>query len=61
MPYKAIRICSTFQLLHKEFEFIEDIELKNGYPKNFILAQIIKTLGRHYDDKNGAEIYSSKN
>jgi len=46
--------------MHKEFEFIENICLENGYLKGFIKAQIRKTLGRYYDKINGTNEYSSK-
>ena len=47
MVYRAIRICSTYQVLHEEIEFIEFISLLNNYPLNFIKAQVRKTFNRY--------------
>ena len=58
MVYMAIKICSSFKLMHDEFEFIKSISMKNEYPKNFIETQIRKSLGRYYDKNNGTKIYS---
>ena len=60
MVYRAIRICSSYKLLHEEFEFIEFIGVQNGYPTGFIKAQIRKTLGRYFDKVNGTQIYKSQ-
>ena len=46
MMYRAIRICSNFFLLHKEFQFIRVAAKQNGYPKNFVEVQIRKMLNR---------------
>ncbi|CAF3715913.1 unnamed protein product [Rotaria sp. Silwood1] len=61
MVYRAIRICSSYDLMHEQFEFIEFISIENGYPEGFIKAQIRKTLGRYFDKINGTQIYKSKN
>ncbi|CAF3691829.1 unnamed protein product [Rotaria sp. Silwood1] len=61
MVYRAIRICSSYDLMHEQFEFIEFIGIENGYPEGFIKAQIRKTLGRYFDKINGTQIYKSKN
>jgi len=47
MVYRAIRICSTYQVLHEEIEFIEFISLLNNYPLNFIKARVRKTFNRY--------------
>ncbi|CAF3164199.1 unnamed protein product [Rotaria sp. Silwood2] len=60
MIYRAIKICSSFTLMHKQFQFIRKIAIKNGYPENFIQAQIRKTLGRYYDKINGTQIFRSQ-
>ena len=60
MVYRAIKICSSYKLMHEEFKFIENIGIENGYPKRFIKAQIRKTLGRYFDHINGTQIYKSK-
>ena len=60
MVYRAIKICSTYKLMHDEFTFIENICIENGYPKNFIKSQIRKTLGRYVDQVNGTKHYTSK-
>ena len=49
MVYRAIRICSSYQLMHAEFEFILNLGLNNGYPLRFIHSQIRKTLNRHFE------------
>lgn len=46
--------------MHKEFNFIKHICIKNGYPTRFINSQIKKTLERYFDKINGTNIYSSK-
>ena len=56
MVYRAIRICSTYQALHEEIEFIEFISLLNKYPLNFIKAQIRKTLNRHILKQTNTQI-----
>ncbi|CAF1494608.1 unnamed protein product [Didymodactylos carnosus] len=52
MVYRAVTICSSYELMHKEFDFIEKISVKNGYPINFIKCQIRNTLNRHFE-QNG--------
>ncbi|CAF0726153.1 unnamed protein product [Adineta ricciae] len=52
MIYRAIKICSTFDLMVDEFNFIRNIALKNEYPINFIESQIRKTLNRYYNSSN---------
>ena len=49
MVCRAIRICSSYQLMHAEFEFILNLGLKNGYLLRFIYSQIRKTLNRHIE------------
>ena len=61
MIYRAVRICSSYQLLHEEFEFIEYISQLNGYPVNFVKSQIRKTLNRHIEKSNGTIASVSKN
>ena len=60
MIYRAIRICSSFELIHEQFQVIKDIAIQNGYPIKFVNAQIKKTLGRYFDKTNGTQIYSTK-
>ena len=60
MVYRAIRICSSYKLLHEEFEFIGFIAGLNGYPKGFIKSKNRKTLGRYFDKVNGTQPYTSK-
>ena len=47
MVYTAIRIISDYSLLHKEFLFIRQIAVSNGYPLPFVLNVIRITLERH--------------
>ena len=60
MIYRAIKICSSFKLIHKQFQTIKDIATKNGYPIKFVNAQIRKTLGRYFDKTNGTHKHCSK-
>ena len=60
MIYRAIKICSTYELMHDEFTFIENTCIENGYPKNFIKPQIRKTLGRYIDRRNGIKHHTPK-
>lgn len=43
---RALNYCSTPQLLSKEFEFIVDLFLENGYPLSFIKSAMKKTKQR---------------
>jgi hypothetical protein len=61
MIYRAIRICSSYDLIHEEFEFIEFICRLNGYPEYFIKSQIRKTFNRYINKINGIQSYKSKN
>lgn len=45
--YRAIRICSSYKLMHEEFKFIVKTASQNGYPKSFVKLQIGKTLERY--------------
>jgi hypothetical protein len=47
MVYRAIRITSNFPTLHKEFLFIRQIAVSNGYPLSFVLRVIRTTLNKH--------------
>ncbi|CAF1943380.1 unnamed protein product [Rotaria magnacalcarata] len=51
MIYRAIKICSNFKLMTEEFDNIRKIAADNGYPINFIEAQIRRTLDRYYNQK----------
>ena len=42
--HRAYTICSSYIGMHKEFEFITTMLLKNGYPLNFIQTQICRFL-----------------
>ena len=55
MIYRAIKICSTFELMTDEFNFIRNTALKNDYPINFIESQIRLTLNRYYNASNGQQ------
>ncbi|CAF0949469.1 unnamed protein product [Didymodactylos carnosus] len=45
MVYRAIKICSSFTLLHQEFEFIQTVAQENGYPLQFVESIIRRELG----------------
>ena len=61
MIYRAMRICSTFQLMTDEFDTIRQLAAQNGYPKNFVEYQIRVTLNRYYDKEGKEKSKSSKN
>ena len=46
MIYRAIRICTSYTLLHKELMFIKQVATANGYPLNYIEHKIRMTLNR---------------
>jgi hypothetical protein len=48
MAYRAMKICSSHQALHDEFEFIRNIGLKNGYPIAFVESVIRRQLNLVY-------------
>ena len=52
MVYRAINICSSFQRLHQEFQFIRNIANSNGYPYNFIESIIGKNLNSYLAKDN---------
>ena len=52
MIYRAVKICSTYESMHQEFEFIRKTSLKSGCPTEFIEGQIRNTLNRFYKNKN---------
>ena len=47
MVYRSIRISSDYFELHKEFLFIRQLGVSNGYPLSFIQNIIKNTLNRH--------------
>ena len=46
--HRAHQICSSFTLLHKEFNQISLVLEKNGYPKNFLNKHINRFMEKHY-------------
>ncbi|CAF3057869.1 unnamed protein product [Rotaria sp. Silwood2] len=52
MIYRAIRICSSYSSMDKEFQFVKDLALVNDYPLRFIECQIKKTLNRYLEKSN---------
>ena len=59
MLYRAIRICSTYELMHEEFTFIENIYIENGYREPFVKSDICKTLGRYIKKSKETKTYRS--
>ena len=57
MVYRAIRIASSFALMHDEFNFIRDVTRRNGYPESFVECQIRHTLNRYIDKQNFIKEY----
>ena len=45
---RAWKICSSYEYVHKEFSFIKDVLMANGYPASFIEKCIQTFLTRHY-------------
>ena len=50
--HRAYTICSSYIGMHKEFEFITTMQLKNGYPLNFIQTQICRFLDSKHQISN---------
>ena len=46
--HRAYHICSNFQLLHKEFNFIHSFFKNNGYPESMVNFNIKKFLDKIY-------------
>ena len=46
--HRAHQICSSFTLLHKEFNQISLVLEQNGYPKNFLNKHINRFMKKHY-------------
>ena len=46
--HRAHQICSSFTLLHKEFNQISLVLEKNGYPKNFLNKHTNRFMEKHY-------------
>ena len=44
LPHRAYQICSSYEIIHSEFDNITHMLLLNGYPLSFIQAQIRKFL-----------------
>jgi hypothetical protein len=55
MVYRNIRICSLFEIMYNEFNYIRDVTLRNGYPSNFVECQIRHTLNRYFQPKDCLE------
>ncbi|CAF4074285.1 unnamed protein product [Adineta steineri] len=54
---RAIRICSTFDLLHNEFIYIRSMADFNGYPSNFVQNIINKQLDKFYQPRPPANLF----
>ena len=50
--HRAHQICSSFTLLHKEFNQFFLVLEKNGYPKNSLNKHINRFIGKHYGKEN---------
>ena len=60
MVYRAIRITSDYVSLDKEFIFIRQIAVSNGYPLSFVLNVIRTTLERHLEPKTSVKTNLNK-
>ena len=49
MVYRAIKICSSYIALHKEFKKIKTLAKKNGYPISMVNSIIKRQLNLIYD------------
>jgi hypothetical protein len=61
---RGYRICSTFNAMHTEFEFLRSIFSLNGFPSQLVYTQIKKFMSRQYkevvpDCDSGNLIYCS--
>ena len=52
LTYRAYRICSNFQLLHEQLQFLKDTLQLNGYPLKFIEQCIGKMLSKIHKSPN---------
>ena len=48
MLYRAYKLSSSYELLHKEFEFLRNFFQNNGFPTNLIDTRIRKFLDKIY-------------
>ena len=48
MVHRATTICSTYRVLHEEFDFIPARSTKNGYPSAFVQSVIRRQLDLLY-------------
>ena len=55
--HRAHQMCSSFTLLHKEFNQISLVLEKNGYPKNFLNNHINRFMEKHYEKNIPKEKY----
>ena len=49
MVYRAIKICSSFVAIHKEFKTIKKLATKNGYPISMVNSIINRQLNLFYN------------
>ena len=52
LTYRAYKICSNFQLLHEQFQFLKDTLQLNGYPLKFVEQCIGKMLSKIHKSPN---------
>ena len=52
MVYRAIKICSSYDLLHREFNSIRSIARRNGYPSSIMNSIIRRQLNLLYTPPN---------
>ena len=50
--HRAYHICSSFSIIHSEFDFIKKYFIANGYPVKLIDSQIKKFLNKIYSKGN---------
>ena len=48
LVFRAWKICSSFELFHKEMEYLKSILAANGYPGNFVDSVIGRFLDKQY-------------
>ena len=48
--HRGFRICSTYNILHAEFEYLRNIFSLNGFPTNLVFTQIKKFMSKRYNE-----------
>ena len=49
MLHGAFNICSNYHLLHREFQFLRNFFVQNGFPQHLVQSKINKFLNSKYE------------